>query len=162
VIGVNSQIETGDNSSSSGNVGVGFAIPSNTVKAVIAQLIRQGHIDRAFIGIGAVPITRDLARVFRLPVARGLLVQSVQPQSGAARAGLRAGTTQVVLAGESYNLGGDIVVSAGGRPLAGLNALRDIVAAKKPGDTIALVVYRNGKKTTLHVKLGRQPGSATG
>ena len=162
VIGVNSQIETGDNSSSSGNVGVGFAIPSNTVKAVIAQLIRQGHIDRAFIGIGAVPITRDLARVFRLPVARGLLVQSVQPGSGASKAGLRAGTTQVVLAGESYNLGGDIVVTADGRPLAGLNTLRDLVAAKKPGDTIALVVYRNGKKTTLLVKLGRQPGSATG
>jgi S1-C subfamily serine protease len=162
VIGVNSQIETGDNSSSSGNVGVGFAIPSNTVKAVIAQLIRQGHIDRAFIGIGAVPITRDLARVFRLPVARGLLVQSVQPRSGASKAGLRPGTTQVVLAGESYNLGGDIVVSADGKPLAGLNALRDLVAAKKPGDTVALVVYRNGKKTTLLVKLGRQPGSATG
>ncbi|HWQ01755.1 MAG TPA: trypsin-like peptidase domain-containing protein [Gaiellaceae bacterium] len=162
VIGVNSQIETGDNSSSSGNVGVGFAIPSNTVKAVIAQLIRQGHIDRAFIGIGAVPITRDLARVFRLPVARGLLVQSVQPGSGASRAGLRPGTTQVVLAGESYNLGGDIIVTADGKPLAGLNTLRDLVAAKKPGDTIALVVYRNGKKTTLLVKLGRQPGSATG
>jgi S1-C subfamily serine protease len=162
VIGVNSQIETGDSSASVGNVGVGFAIPSNTVKAVIAQLIRQGHIDRAFIGIGAVPITRDLARVFRLPVARGLLVQSVQPGSGAARAGLRPGATQVVLAGESYNLGGDIVVSAGGQSLAGLNTLRDIVAAKKPGDTITLVVYRNGKKTTLQVKLGRQPGSATG
>jgi S1-C subfamily serine protease len=162
VIGVNSQIETGDNSSSSGNVGVGFAIPSNTVKAVIAQLIRQGHIDRAFIGIGAVPITRDLARVFRLPVARGLLVQSVQPGSGASKAGLRPGTTQVVLAGESYNLGGDIVVSADSRPLASLNKLRDLVAAKKPGDTIALGVYRHGKKTTLNVKLGRQPGSATG
>jgi S1-C subfamily serine protease len=162
VIGVNSQIETGDNSSSSGNVGVGFAIPSNTVKAVIAQLIRQGHIDRAFIGIGAVPITRDLARVFRLPVARGLLVQSVQPGSGASKAGIRPGTTQVVLAGESYNLGGDIVVTADGKPLAGLNTLRDLVAAKKPGDTITLVVYRNGKKTTLLVKLGRQPGSATG
>ena len=64
VIGVNSQIETGDNSSTSGNVGVGFAIPSNTVKAVIAQLIRQGHIDRAFIGISAVPITaRPRARL---------------------------------------------------------------------------------------------------
>src|SRR6266498_1229195 len=90
VIGVNSQIDTGD-SGTSGNVGVGFAVPSNTVKTVIAQLIREGHIDRAFIGISAVPITRDLARVFRLPVTRGLLVQSVQPGSGAAKAGLKAG-----------------------------------------------------------------------
>jgi len=162
VIGVNSQIETGDGSSSTRNVGVGFAIPSNTVKAVIAQLIRQGRIDRAFIGIGATPINAALARVFRLPVARGLLVQSVQPAGGAARAGLRAGTTQVVLAGESYVLGGDIVVAADGAPVSTLDRLRDLVAAHKPGDSIAVVVYRNGKKTTLHVKLGRQPGSASG
>jgi S1-C subfamily serine protease len=157
VIGVNSQIETGSSSETSGNVGVGFAIPSNTVKTVIAQLIRQGHIDRAFLGIGATPITRNLARVFRLPTSHGLLVQSVQPGSGAAKAGLKAGTTQVVLAGESYDLGGDIVVSADGRPVASLSKLRDIVAAKKPGDTVHLVVYRNGKKQGLDVKLGRQP-----
>ncbi len=146
VVGVNSQIETG------------FAVPSNTVKTVIAQLIRQGKIDRAFLGISAVPITRDLARVFRLPVARGLLVQSVQPGSGASRTGLKAGTTQVVLAGESYNLGGDILVQAGGSSVASLSTLRDVVAAKKPGDTVRLVVFRQGKKTNLDVKLGRQPG----
>jgi S1-C subfamily serine protease len=159
VIGVNSQIETGD-SGSGGNVGIGFAVPSNTVKTVIAQLIRQGRIDRAFIGISAVPITRDLARVFRLPVSKGLLVQSVQPGSGAAKAGLKAGTTQVVLAGESYNLGGDILVEADGVPVASLDKLRDLVAAKKPGDKLRLVVYRGGKKTQLEVTLGRQPSTS--
>jgi S1-C subfamily serine protease len=157
VIGVNSQIETGG--SSQGNVGIGFAVPSNTVKTVIAQLIRQGHIDRAFVGISAVPITRDLARVFRLPVTKGLLVQSVQPGSGAAKAGLKAGTTQVVLAGESYNLGGDIIVGAGGAPIASLDKLRDVVAAKKPGDKLDLEIYRGSRKTTVTVKLGRQPAS---
>jgi S1-C subfamily serine protease len=162
VIGVNSQIETGDNSSTSGNVGVGFAVPSNTVKTVMAQLIREGHVDRAFIGVGAVPITKDLARVFRLPVARGLLVQSVEPGSGAAKAGLRAGTTPVVLAGESYNLGGDIIVSAGGSPVASLDRLRDLVAAKKPGESLRLVVYRGGKKANLDVELGRQPVNQAG
>ena len=161
VIGVNSQIETGD-SGSSGNVGVGFAVPSNTVKTVIAQLIRQGHIDRAFIGIGAVPITGDLARVFRLPVSSGLLVQSVQPGSGAAMAGLKAGTTQVVLAGESYNLGGDIIVGAGGTPVTTLDKLRDVVAAKKPGDKLRLEVYRGSKKISIDVQLGRQPTSPSG
>jgi S1-C subfamily serine protease len=157
VIGVNSQIETGSTSDTSGNVGIGFAIPSNTVKTVIAQLIREGHIDRAFLGISATPITRDLARVFRLPTSQGLLVQSVQPGSGAAKAGLEAGTTQVTLAGESYKLGGDIVVSAAGRPVASLSRLRDIVAARKPGDSIRVVVYREGKRKTIDVKLGRQP-----
>ena len=159
VIGVNSQIETGD-TGSGGNVGIGFAVPSNTVKTVIAQLIRQGRIDRAFIGISAVPITRDLARVFRLPVSKGLLVQSVQPGSGAAKAGLKAGTTQVVLAGESYNLGGDIIVGAGGAPVVTLDRLRDVVAAKKPGDKLQLKVYRGSKQTSIAVELGRQPAAA--
>jgi S1-C subfamily serine protease len=162
VIGVNSQIETGGSSGSGGNVGIGFAVPSNTVKTVIAQLIHLGHIDRAFIGISAVPITRELARVFRLPVAGGLLVQSVEPGSGAAKAGLKAGTTQVVLAGESYNLGGDILVGAGGKKVTTLSGLRDVVAAMKPGDTVRLVLYRQGKRTTLDVKLGRQPASPGG
>jgi S1-C subfamily serine protease len=159
VIGVNSQIETG-NSGTGGNVGIGFAVPSNTVKTVIAQLIRQGRIDRAFIGISAVPITRDLARVFRLPVSKGLLVQSVQPGSGAAKAGLKAGTTQVVLAGESYNLGGDIIVEAGGVPVASLDRLRDVVAGKKPGDKLQLRIYRGSKQSSAAVELGRQPAAA--
>jgi S1-C subfamily serine protease len=160
VIGVNSQIETGG--AGGGNVGVGFAIPSNTVKTVIAQLIREGRVDRAFIGISAVSITRDLARVFRLPVSKGLLVQSVQPGSGAAKAGLKAGTTPVVLAGESYNLGGDIIVKAGGSPVASLDKLRDVVAARKPGDTLRLVIYRGDKKKNVDVKLGRLPVSPSG
>jgi S1-C subfamily serine protease len=157
VIGVNSQIETGDGSNSGGNVGVGFAVPSDTVKTVIAQLIRQGHIDRAFLGISAVPITADLAKVFRLPVSAGLLVQSVKPGSGAAKAGLEAGTTQVVLAGESYNLGGDILVQAQGTPVKTLSHLRDVVEAMKPGEKVRLVIYHQGKRKTLDVKLGRQP-----
>ena len=161
VIGVNAQIETGD-PGNSGNVGVGFAIPSNTVENVIAQLLREGHVNRAFIGISATPITRDLARVFRLPVSKGLLVQSVQPGSGAASAGLKAGTTQVVLAGESYNLGGDIIVQADKSPVASLDKLRDVVATKKPGDKLRLVVYRNGKRTVVSVKLGRQPAARSG
>jgi S1-C subfamily serine protease len=162
VIGVNSQIETGDSSSTGGNVGIGFAVPSNTVKNVIAQLIQQGHIDRAFIGISAVPITRDLAGVYHLPVSHGLLVESVEPGSGAATAGLKAGTRQVVLAGESYDLGGDIVVRAGGRVVSTLSSLRDVVAAMKPGETVRLVIYRQGTRRTLGVKLGRQPASTGG
>ena len=158
VIGVNSQIETGD-SGVSGNVGVGFAIPSNTVKTVIAQLIREGRVDRAFIGLSASPVTADLARVFRLPVTRGLLVQSVEPGSGAAKSGLKAGSTQVVLAGETYELGGDIIVAAGGTPVSSLNRLRDVVATKRPGDNLPLVVYRGNRKRSFEVKLGRQPAT---
>jgi S1-C subfamily serine protease len=160
VIGVNSQIETG--SVATGNVGIGFAIPSNTVETVMAQLIRQGHVDRAFIGISAVPITRNLARVFRLPASKGLIVQTVQPGSGAAKAGIKAGSTQVLLAGESYRLGGDIIVGASGTSVSSLDELRDLVAAKKPGEKLELTVYRGDKKLSIDVKLGRQPVSPSG
>ena len=160
VIGVNAQIETGG--TSGGNVGIGFAIPANTVKTVVAQLIRNGRVDRAFIGISAVPVTKQLARIFHLPVSKGLLVQTVEPGSGAAKAGLKPGTTDVVLAGESYKLGGDIIVSASGIPVASLDKLRDVVAEKNPGDTLSLTIYRGEKKLDVDVKLGRQPASPSG
>jgi S1-C subfamily serine protease len=160
VIGVNSQIETGG--TGQGNVGIGFAIPSNTVKTVVAQLIKNGKVQHAYLGISARPITPDLARVFRLPVKQGLLVEGVQPGSGAAKAGLEAGKTQVTLAGESYTLGGDLIVRADGRRVASLYRLRDVIAVKKPGDTIKLEIYRGDSTKTVEVKLGRQPPSPSG
>ena len=160
VIGVNSQIETGG--TGEGNVGIGFAIPSNTVETVVAQLIKNGKVQHAYLGISARPITRDLARVFRLPVKQGLLVEGVQPGSGAAKAGLKAGKTQVTLAGESYSLGGDVIVKADGLRVVSLDRLRDVIAAKKPGETIELEIYRGDSTRIVEVKLGRQPPSPSG
>jgi putative serine protease PepD len=160
VIGVNSQIETGG--TGQGNVGIGFAIPSNTVKTVVAQLIKNGKVQHAYLGISARPITPDLARAFRLPVKKGLLVEGVQPGSGAAKAGLKAGKTQVTLAGESYTLGGDVIVRADGLHVASLDRLRDVIAAKEVGDTVRLEIYRGDSTKTVEVKLGRQPPSPSG
>ena len=70
-------------------------------------------------------------------------------------------TTQVVLAGESYVLGGDVIVAADGVPVGSLARLRDLVAMKKPGNTMKLEIYRGKKKLTLEVKLGRQPSSSS-
>jgi S1-C subfamily serine protease len=161
VIGVNSQVATGD-SGAQGNVGIGFAIPINTVKSVAAQLIRHGRVEHAFIGITARAIDPMLARLFRLPVSRGLLVEAVQPGSGAADAGIKGGSTQVTVAGESYVLGGDVIVRADGVRVSSLARLRQLVAAKKPGETMKLEVYRGSKKLTRTVKLGRQPASPPG
>jgi S1-C subfamily serine protease len=160
VIGVNSQIPTA--SGSSGNVGIGFAVPSNTVKQVVAQLIATGKVDRAFIGIGGSTITPDLARVFRLPVDTGVLVETVRPGTGAARAGLKAGTTDHVVSGQSYTLGGDVIVAADGTRVASVENLRDIVAKHKPGDKLELQIYRGTKKQTVEITLGRQPSTASG
>jgi S1-C subfamily serine protease len=161
VIGVNAQIAT-SGSGSDGNIGIGFAIPINTVRTVVAQLIQKGKVEHAFLGITAKPVTPDVARLFRLPAQHGLLVVSVEPGSGAAAAGLRAGTDTAVVSGESWPVGGDLVVAADGRPLSGIDQLRDLVSTKKPGDTLALRIYRGNTKRTLHVKLGRQPSSPPG
>src|SRR6185295_9403706 len=93
VIGVNAQIETGGQSQ--GNVGIGFAIPINTVRDVVGELIKQGKVEHPFLGIEGKTLQPNIARLFHLPVTSGVLVASVRPGSGAAKAGLKAATNQV-------------------------------------------------------------------
>jgi S1-C subfamily serine protease len=157
VIGVNSQIQTGG--ANGGNVGVGFSIPINTVRTVAAQLIRNGKVEHPSLGITGLPIDANVASLFHFPVDHGVLVQTVKSGSGADKAGLRPGTTSVVVAGESWLVGGDLIVRADGQTVGSLERLRDVIAAKKPGDTIQLEIYRGMKHMTLDVELGRQPTS---
>jgi putative serine protease PepD len=161
VIGVNSQIETGS-SIASGNVGIGFAVPSNTVKDVVAQILRTGRVDRAYLGVRLQEIDSDLAENYKLPVASGVLIASVASGSGADKAGLEGGDTQVVVAGQTYTLGGDIIVAADGKNISSIDQLRDAIAAHKPGEKIKLEIYRGAKKTSVSVTLGRQPASPQG
>jgi S1-C subfamily serine protease len=161
VIGVNAQITTGG-SGEQGNVGIGFAIPINTVKTVATQLIRSGKVEHAWLGIEAKPITDELVRLFNFPTNRGLLIQDVTTGSGAEKSGLKAGATPVVVEGDSYQLGGDIIVAADGKPVTTLEQLRNLIAHKKPGEHLSLQIYRDGKKQNVDVKLGRQPPSPSG
>jgi S1-C subfamily serine protease len=156
VIGVNAQIETGSNGGSGGNVGIGFAIPINTVRTVVAQLIAKGSVQHPSLGINGVAIDSDIANVFHFPVAHGVLIASVKAGSGAAKAGLRGETTEAVVAGVTWPIGGDLVVKADGETIGSLERLRDVIATKKPGDTLQLQIYRGTKKMTVDVKLGRQ------
>ena len=155
VIGVNSQIAPAQGSS--GNVGIGFAVPSNTVKEVVAQLVATGRVDRAYLGIGGATVNAELARVFRLPVDAGVLVEVVSDGTPAARAGLKAGTTSTVVAGEGYTLGGDLIVAVAGKRVSSLEELRDVLADHKPGEAVKLQIYRGHRQLTLGVTLGRQP-----
>jgi S1-C subfamily serine protease len=153
VIGVNSQIQSDTGS----NIGLGFAVPIDTVKTVAAQIVKTGHAEHAFLGIRVQAVTPQIAQLFRLPAANGLLVASVDPGSSAARAGLRAGKQQVTVSGETYPLGGDLVVAADGVRLYSLDQLRDVISGKQPGNTVSLEIWRGDSKETLDVKLGRQP-----
>ena len=156
VIGVNAQIETGSTDGSGGNVGVGFAIPINTVRTVVAQLIKNGAVEHASLGIQGQAIDAQVASLFHFPVSHGVLVATVKAGSGAAKAGLHGATTQAVVAGESWPIGGDLIVKADGETIGSLGRLRDVIAAKKPGDTMQLEIYRGTKKMTLAIQLGRQ------
>ncbi len=159
VIGVNTQIETGG---AAGNVGIGFAVPSNTVKDVVAQLLQSGRVDHAWLGIGAKAVNPGLARSYNLPVRAGVLVESVAPGSGAETAGLENGDTEVVLAGVTYVLGGDIIVAVDDMSIVTPLELVDAIADHEPGDEIELTIYRDAKRTSVTVTLGRRPRSTQG
>jgi S1-C subfamily serine protease len=158
VIGVNSQIET----ESGGNVGIGFAVPINTVKDVVSQLLENGKVDHAYIGVEMATITAELASNVRLPVDQGVLIQRVRTDSPAAQAGLRGGTTQVVVDGESYLVGGDVITKADGQRIESAEQLRSVVTSKQPGDEIALEIHRQNETKEVTVKLGRQPNTPVG
>jgi S1-C subfamily serine protease len=155
VIGVNAQIETAG--VSQGNVGIGFAIPINTVKDVVAELIKHGKAEHALLGIEGKTLEPNIARLFHLPVSSGVLVATVRPNTGAAKAGLKPPTSEVTVEGVSWPAGGDLIVKADGEPVPTVERLIDVIGAKKPGDKIDLEIYRGTKRMTLTVKLGRQP-----
>ena len=161
VIGVNSQIETANGGG--GNVGIGFAVPSNTVKSVVAQLLDDGRVDRAYLGVTLQEIDADVADVLKLPADKGVLVGAVQQGSPADKAGIEGGDTQVVVAGESYQIGGDMIVAIAGKDVTSVDQLREAIASHDPGESIRVTVVRSdGQRETVTVKLGRVPDTTSG
>jgi S1-C subfamily serine protease len=156
VIGVNAQIAPSD---ANANIGIGFAIPINTVKQITATLIDHGKVQHAFLGIEAKAIDAQIAQIFHLPADSGLLLARVIKGTGAAHSGLKAGSTEVVVEGESWPAGGDLLVKADGHALTTVDDLRNVIADKKPGSSLKLELYRGAKEMTVSVKLGRQPAS---
>jgi S1-C subfamily serine protease len=160
VVGVNSQIST--DPGVGGNGGIAFAVPSNTIRQVVAQLIEKGRVDRPWLGVGGTTVTPELARTFRLPVDTGVLVERVGPATPGSKAGLRGGTSDTVVEGQSYSLGGDVIVALGGKRVASLEQLRDTLAEHEPGDRVSVRIYRGSSPRTLIVTLGRQPATPQG
>jgi S1-C subfamily serine protease len=100
-------------------------------------------------------VPEDIARLFKLK--RGLLIDSVVPDSAADRAGLRPGRRVVIVGGESWRLGGDIIVSVDGQEVTTPERLRSILARHRPGDRIEIEVWRGDQKVDVRVRLGRTP-----
>lgn len=157
VIGINAQIATGG--TSNGNVGIGFAIPIDTVKAELEQLKTKGEVEHAFIGISGGTITTELAKALNLPVEEGVIVQSVVKDGPADKAGIEAGGTTATINGEEIRLGGDIITEVDGEKLKSMDELVEIIQRSKPGDTLKLTILRGGDDKTAEVTLGTQPES---
>jgi S1-C subfamily serine protease len=154
VIGITSQILSDDpNNPQSGSIGIGFAVPINTVKTVADQIITSGKAQHTYLGILGSEITPNLAQALNLGVDHGVLIGKVESGSPAAKAGLKAGTTQATIQGQTMTLGGDIITSIDGKQIHTFDDLSGGIAAKKAGDTVQLGIYRDGKQSTVTVTL---------
>jgi S1-C subfamily serine protease len=132
---------------------VGFAIPINFARRVIPDLIEMGHPYRPELGFSASEITPSIARLFGLPLERGLLIEEVLPGSPAALAGLRAGGRVVMVTERPYVLGGDIITAVNGRELSSSSELAHVLLEARPSQTFRLSVYRNGQKLEIPIRL---------
>jgi len=153
VIGINSQIE----SQSGGNVGIGFAVPINTARDVVQQLLSTGKVQHAFLGITGTDVTSQLAGVLNLPVKDGALVQAVQKGSPAAAAGVHGGSAAVSINGQQIQAGGDIITAVDGNAVHGMDDVVSAIAAKKPGDKVTLDLAHGQSTRTVTVTLGNRP-----
>jgi S1-C subfamily serine protease len=141
VIGVNAQIE----SESRGSDGVGFAIPSNTVRSIVTQIIDTGEAEHAYLGITLVA------------VPDGVAITEVFDDTPADDAGLRAATGTRTVDGRRIPSGGDVIVEFDGREVDTEAELQSAVDAKKPGDTVDVVILRGGDQRTVEVTLAERP-----
>src|SRR4051812_14366956 len=155
VIGINSQIATGGGGN--GNVGIGFAIPIDTIRAEIQQLETKGEVEHAFLGISGGTITPELAKALNLPVEQGVIVQQVVKDGPADKAGLEAGDTSATINGQEVRLGGDIITEANGKKVKSMEELVEQIQDSKPGDKLELKFLRGGDEKTADVTLGTQP-----
>ena len=151
VVGVNSQIE----SETGGNDGIGFAVPSNTVAKIAAQLIADGEVEHAYLGIGVASVTEAAAEELDLPV--GVQVTSVRPGTPAAEADLEAGSGEQIVDGQVFVTGGDVITEIDGEAVGTAEELQRVIDQKSPGDTIVLTVVRDGEELELDVTLTSRP-----
>jgi S1-C subfamily serine protease len=153
VIGINSAII----SPSGGSVGIGFAIPVNTAKKLVPELIVKGYVTYPWIGATLMSLSPDLAKYLKLSVERGVLIAEVVKGGPADKAGLKGGDRKVQVGNTVAIVGGDIVMKADQHDVKSNDELIRYIREKKPGDTILLKVFRKEKFEDIRVTLGERP-----
>ena len=150
VVGINSAILLGAQN-------IGFAIPINTVKAILPELRAHGRFVRPWLGIKGKFVTDELRNLMALPLVDGLLIVDVEERSPAAESGLRAGELDVTIEGEPWLLGGDIIVSINGQDVKSSEQYLQVFRQLKAKQPVTLKLYRDGEPHTLDITLGERP-----
>jgi S1-C subfamily serine protease len=151
VIGINSAIYAPNGTTA----GIGFAIPVNTARRVANDLITQGKVRRATLGVEGRALWPELARALNIPVSHGILVERVNSGGPAAQAGIRGGTKTVVAGLQQLTIGGDVITAIDGKDISSQVDLNLLLNRAWPGDTVKLTIVRDGKKIEVPVKLGQ-------
>jgi S1-C subfamily serine protease len=153
VIGINAQIR----SDSGANEGVGFAIPINSARRSLEQLVADGEVSYAYVGVRTTDLTPTLARRFDYGVQRGAVVSTVTANSPAARAGIRGARREEEFNGLNFPVGGDVVVAIDGDPIRSADDLVRYVSEElEPGSVAVFTVVRDGARRQLPIRLGRR------
>jgi len=157
VLGINAQIKT----NSGGGEGVGFAIPVDAVRRSLRELRAKGRVDYGYLGVTTMSLWPQLARRIGADGTGGALVQDVEEDSPAERAGLRAGDEEVTFQGQPQIMtGGDLILAVDGEQLTRSHDLTDMISAYGAGDTVTLTVLRDDERRAVKVELGRRPGGS--
>src|SRR5215467_730796 len=153
VIGINSAIYT----PSGTTAGIGFAIPINTAKRIAHDLITDGRVHEAFLGVETIPINESFAEALGLPAQEGLLVQRTTRGGPAAEAGIRGGDRVAQAGMRRFLIGGDVITTIDGAKVSSPVDVSLALNKKRPGDTVTVTLFRGGKKIDVKVKLGERP-----
>jgi S1-C subfamily serine protease len=153
IIGINSAII----SPSGGSVGIGFAIPVNTAKRIIPELISKGYVAYSWIGATIQTLIPEVAKYLKLKIERGAMIAEVMRGGPADKAGLQGGDQRVQVGNVIVVVGGDIVVKADQHEVKTSDELIRYIREKKPGDTLTVRVYRKDRFEDVKVTLGERP-----
>jgi len=152
VIGINSAIYTPTGTTA----GIGFAIPINTAKSIANDLMTDGRVHRAFLGVETLPVGGWLSEALDLPVKEGLLVQRATNGGPAAAAGIHGGDRVAQAGMRRIAIGGDVITAIDNQKVASQLDINLVLNHKRPGDTVNVTIYRGGKKMDIPVKLGER------
>lgn len=150
VIGINSAFLTQAE-------GIGFAVPINVAKRILPELVKYGRVIRPWLGVGGKIIGRELRAILKMPLVDGFLVETIEPGSPAAQAGLRGGHLPMRIAAEEFLLGGDIITVANGERLDSPERYVHFIHSLKIGGQVRLTLYRDGETRKVEFRLVERP-----